>query len=407
MIRRRGTPYEIGDMACRCDISLGLQFGDKSAIPQVLDKLDRSVYPLHLRFSDGDLISVPAPAPLHRLPNQIRDLHRASQWLNAHHPLDYAERLACLGHNDSKIVLNVTHSYADGTYFKHLLDHLFEAAPINLPSLPPILENRLPAQFAAAADVALPWTYDPCLTRFDTHHGTLDSPSKFIKYETLRFSGDELLCYNRQTRKFENTTDYMWLSQLLATAVHSGKLPAVAGVSTCVDTRSLMTAPLPDGYTLLKCFSQVTASTPLSGGLTLREVACRMRADMARRRAALEDIARIKYGSAVPAGRPLKGLVMEISNMGAMAVRWPLIDAWAGLNMHADLSGDGTSIMSFSVATERRDDFVMRFRYSDARLGDDEALAIARSLRHVVTRVPLDATVQAAFDELRTLQRQR
>jgi hypothetical protein len=404
LIRRPGARYEIGDMFCRCDIGLALQFSDKSVIPHVLDRLDRAAYGLHLRYSDGNLISVPSPAPRYRLPNQVRDLHRAAQWLNEHHPLNYSDRLACLGYNDSKVVFNVTHSYADGGHFKYLIDQLFETKPIDLPPLPPTLEEVLPKEFAAAKHVTLPWTFDPDLARFTSHHATLVNPSKFIKYETLRFSGDEVKCFNPAKRRFENTTDYLWLSELLAIAVHSGRLPELAGVSTCVDTRSYLKKPYPE-YSLLKCFTQITASTPLLPNLTLREVGRRMRQDMLNRRGDLHDIARLKYCNEKPIGVPKPGLVMEISNMGPVALKGPLVEVWTGLNMHADVTGDGVSIMSFSANGPKKNELVMRFRYSDAKIGEDEALAIAKSLKYFMRNISLDRTVQSAFEELREAQK--
>jgi hypothetical protein len=402
MIRRRATSYEAMDMSCHCNICIGLQFADKSVIPQVLDKLDRSVYGLHLSYNDGYITRVPASAPRHRLPNDIRDLHRASQWLNQTHPLVFSERLASLGYNDTKVILNITHSYADGGYFRYLIDHLFDPAPGDLPALPPILQDRLPNEFAAAQNVAVPWTFDPYLTRFSTRHATFANPSQFIKYETLRFRAEDLQCFNRETRRFENVGDHIWLSELLAIAVHSGKLPDLSGISTCVDTRSHFKT-LPSGYTLLKCFTQVTASTPLSPRQTLRQVGNGMRADLIRRRGILEDIARIKFDDSKPVGKPFPGIVLEVSNMGPIALKWPIVDAWTGLSMHSQFTGDGVSVMSFSVEREKVKELVLRFRYSDGRLGDDEACAIAKSLEHCMKHISLDRTVQSAFDELQDL----
>jgi hypothetical protein len=65
---------------------------------------------------------------------------------------------------------------------------------------------------------------------------------------------------------------------------------------------------------------------------------------------------------------------------------------------------DSLSIMAFSVIGEKKKDVVVRLRHSDARIGEDEAFAIAKSVDHPWRDVTLDRSVRSVFEELRELR---
>jgi hypothetical protein len=399
LLQRSATVWEVVDFTPRCDIVLAFQLANKAAVSQVLDHLDRAVTPLHLKYDGSRIHAVPSPAPRQPLPNQIRDLHRAAEWAFDHCPLNFADRLGMLAYNDSKVVLNVSHAFSDGGYFKFLTEHLFDANPPARPALPPRFEEMLPVEFAAARDVVLPWSHDPDLTRIYSRHQKLPVGSGWAKYETLRFSGDEVKCFNRQIGKFENTNDYLWLALLLASAVPGGQLPTFSGISTCADLRRRLSPPV-DG-SILKFFAHINAHTPILGSDTLREVGRRMRADLMRRYDALEDIARIKYVEKQSCGKPIPGIILEVTNMGPIHIKWPVVDAWACLRVGSARVAESLAIMGFSVMGEKKKDLIVRLRYGEGWLGDDEVFEIANMVGHVLKNISLDRTVQSTFDELK------
>jgi hypothetical protein len=402
MLTRRATNWETFDFNIRSDLGLAFQVADKSAIPQILDNLDRSVIGLHLKFADGHLTTVPSPAIRHRLPDGVRDLQRAVSWLNEHHPIEYADRVGYLAFNDSKVVLNINHSVSDGGYLKFLCERVLESPPRELPPFPAIMEEVFRDEFPFAKEPLLAGPYDLELSRVFSRHTRFENPSPWAKFETIRFRGEELQCFNHRLKRFNDTTDYCWLGHLLACAVHSGELPTRAGFCTCVDLRPRIKKPVDHSH--LKTFSVLNACTDFKPSMTLREIGARLRADMRRRESKFHDIAIMKFPARIPPGPPLKGMGLDVTNMGPLRIKWPIVDAWASIRIGTEFAANWLTIMTFSVMGERRNDLVVRFRFANSRFGEDEALAIAKSINHFWRHIPLERTIQSAFDELREVQ---
>jgi hypothetical protein len=297
------------------------------------------------------------------------------------------------------VVLNVSHSISDGGYLKFLTEQLFEPVPASLPKVPPTLEQLFEEEYCAAPDIALPPPYDPVLNRISTHHSSLQPASPWCKFETLRFRGDDIQCFDPKLKKFNDTTDYIWLAFLLASCVHRGSLTDFAGISTCVDLRARLKKS-PSGYAILKFFSVLNAHTVTSPAMTLREIGRRMRADMRRRESELEDIARMKYCERVCAGPAFPGLTLGITNMGPLRIRWPIADAWAEVRVARGFAETMMTVMGFSVMGERKNVLVVRLRFADSKFGEDEAFEMAKSMGHVMRNISLERTLKSAFDEL-------
>jgi hypothetical protein len=402
MLRRRLNLYEQADFAHLCDLSLAFEFANRSAVSQALDNLDRSVLPLHLRHENGDLISVPSPAPRYPLPTQIHDLTTATNWVHNHHPINYNQRLANLAFNDSKVVLNMSHGFSDGGYLKFLTEHLFDSNPVSLPSLPPRIEDLLSSEFAVAPTESFYWTYDPELIRFSTRHSNLGNGSEFIQFKTLRFRAPELPSFNQKVGKLKDTTDCIWMALLLSSAVVGGSLPEWAAFCNCADLRRRLQKP---DLSILKFYGHLNARTKLGRELTLREVGRRLREDMMQRFDGFEEIGRIKYGEKRPQRSPFPGVILEVSNVGPIRIKWPIVDVWAGLRVRSELPGDSLSIMAYSIVGEKKNDLVLILRYSDAKVGEDEIVEIAKLVEYMMKKMSLDRTVQSAFDELKEFNR--
>jgi hypothetical protein len=195
--------------------------------------------------------------------------------------------------------------------------------------------------------------------------------------------------------------DYLWLSLILGTAaLDTGNLPNWAGCSTCVDMRSRL-RPEQIDYTVGQCYSELTASTPLSGNMTLRDAGQRMREDLVRRRNRLEDFVGLKFLDEEFSGPTFPGIGLEVTNMGQINIRPPATDAWASLVSSGEEDGYCLTAMAFSVVGPAKNDLVVRLRYGVNQLGADEAYDVARVVDHFLRNVSLDRKVQDAFDEVK------
>jgi hypothetical protein len=238
------------------------------------------------------------------------------------------------------------------------------------------------------------------MIRFPSKHTFIESPAQMVKYETIRYRAPELQCFNKKAGKIQNLTDYLWLSIVLATAAeNTGKLPEIAGISTCVDLRSRL-PPNKIDYTIGKCFAQMTCASPLIPDMTLREIGKRIRADLARRRARYDDFSKIKFEGEEYTGTLVPGKGLEVSSIGLFNIKPPISDVWASLTMDGIIIEQVLAAMAFSVIGSGKNDVVLRLRYGNMGLGEDEVFAMSKLVDHFMRNISLDRTVQSAFDEL-------
>jgi hypothetical protein len=125
---------------------------------------------------------------------------------------------------------------------------------------------------------------------------------------------------------------------------------------------------------------------------------------MRRRESELEDIARMKYCEKPQTGPMFPGLTLGITNMGPLKIKWPIVDAWASVNVRAGFAANSIMVMAFSVMGEKKNDLIVRLRFNDSKLGDDEAFEMAKSIDYVMRNIPLDRTLKSAFDELKQIK---
>jgi hypothetical protein len=112
----------------------------------------------------------------------------------------------------------------------------------------------------------------------------------------------------------------------------------------------------------------------------------------------------MRFAGRTFAGPPLKGLGLNVTNIGPLRIKWPIVDAWASIRIAESFASGSLSITAFSVTGKRRNDLAMRLRYGDGVFGDDEAATMAKSIGHFVRHIRLDRNVQSALDELREIQ---
>jgi hypothetical protein len=404
--RRKLSHCQSFDLSEASDIQLAFAFSDKSVIPQVIDKLCKTVVGLNLRREDDYIVSVPEKPLIYQIPNQLRDLQRAANYVGRRYPVNPAVRCGVIGHNDTKVVLNLTHAVGDGGYFKYITDHLFDPVPANLPLFPKTIVDLLPDEVARCPDTFYrPWEYDPDITRFTGRYPNLTPETVLGKYETMRFPAPSLQCFDRSTGKIKNLNDYLWLSLILSTAaLDSGKLPTFAGASTCVDMRSRLRSDQID-YSVAMFFSQLTCMSKLRPDATLRSVGAGMRDDLVKRRERLDDFGRDKFIGKSFGNVTFPGTGIEITNMGVLNIKPPIKDAWASLVYDAPVLGYCLAGMAFSVVGSGKNDLVLRLRYTNKALGDDEVFEVAKAVDHFLRNISLDRTVQSAFDEIKAFMK--
>jgi hypothetical protein len=122
---------------------------------------------------------------------------------------------------------------------------------------------------------------------------------------------------------------------------------------------------------------------------------------MMRRYNELEEIGRIKHGEIAPPGPPIPGVVLEVSGVGPLQIKWPILDARLVLRVRSELPGNSLALMAYSVIGEQKNNLELIFRYADGVISDRQMGEIAKTVRYALMKISLDRTMQSAFEELR------
>ncbi|KAH0794241.1 hypothetical protein GPJ56_001844 [Histomonas meleagridis] len=403
MISRPITKLDVYDLEASCMIQLAVEFSNKNVMFQVIDNLQKSIIGLHLKTDDKRLIYTPEEVKVAKIPDNLQTLQEATEWVVKNNTPNYKDRIASLSASDNKVVLNINHAMADGGYFKYIIDHLFYP-PSKTPYFTRLTTDIFSSQISSSPDTVKLWQCDPNLTRIQSKSKLPKVPSSYAKYHTFSSSTYDFKCYNPRTQKCDGLTETFWLSLILSTAAHNGFLDKTVGCCTCVDLRPYL-LPHENDFSIGNCFSEITASTPISLNATLRDVGARMREDLMKRNKRGEAFGFLKNIGKPMVDPIIPGVGLEISNVGLIKIKKPIKDVWMSLSMQAKYTEDIVSLMGFSVLGNGRNDTTIRFRYCDSKLADDETKSITNSIEYFFKNISLDKTVGDALDELKYVQK--
>lgn len=418
-LKRPMTARDHFDMDSRAMIQLTLQVASQEVIPKIVDYFNQTVIGLHLKQEGENLVVHNDKLPIFQIPNTYRTktLQGVATYVGQNCCLPFSQSLASISVGEKVVVLNIVHSISDGGYFKLLVHGFLNGIyPFKNQLAPfPVTSPELyPKEIARAPSGLFGWGKGPDVIRIRTKdpNGIRQGHGFGPQYYTIKTPANRLKCYNHKSHKVSNFTETLWLSQILASSCHKSRLLEKAGIITCVDLRQWIENPKQiDPFSVCNSFATVTPVSHIRPGMTLRELGRQMRLDLHRR---LDNFEQFSFAKAfenenqdgTDANDESQDPVLEITSMGTLHLKPPIVDAYTSFTVQPVHANRVVSLMSFGVKSRNIDDVIIRLRYGPNQFSTHEMNLYGKTIDYFMHNVDLDLTVNDAFQELLSFQKQ-
>ncbi|KAH0793328.1 hypothetical protein GPJ56_002738 [Histomonas meleagridis] len=389
---RKLRPSDYFDINAATMLQLALKVENPKYVNDIAHKLTRIVVPLHTRTHGDLMITHCEEVPVYFLPSKIKTLQEAANFTAINYTKPFNKALASVAAGKDFVVLNINHLCSDGGYFKYIVSHLNDQ--VKSKNILPLKAEDIFSSEIDKAPIVQPWNCDPYITRISTN-GNPKADSPYGSYFTIKAKMSDLMCYDKKTKSIKKFTETLWLSHMLAAFVHKHHIDEYGGVCTCMDLRNFLPKQSID-YSLTNCFSAVSPSSHISSDMKLSEVGRLMREDMEKKIKEKHHFGFIKSLGVSSDAKPIPGIGLEITNMGALPIQKPIVDAFVSHHAKTINISSIVSLMSFSVA----DDIYIRLRYGSGVLTHEEMNKYAKSIDFFIRNISLNNTVEEAYNEM-------
>ncbi len=374
-------------------IQLGVKVSDARYIPQLIEEASKMSVGLHVRRVGNEIWRTNEPPIIINLPTWIESVEDACQW-TAQQKLPSSTRCSNLSVGQNILILNSNHMAADGGFFKQVLTRFQE-------SLAGIPAKRYPQTLISSEDyyrvheieAGKPFNHSGCTcVMTDCKEGVHDKAETFVW--AFKFPTKELNCFDKAKGRPSSLTEAIWSSYILSALAFNGKLGTMR-CETCCDLRKTHQF-MPE----VACDFTIAAPEAVCKPTeTVADMGKQIRNDLqqilgSNRRFAFwnQDLANYK---------PIaKGCALEISHLGTIAFKKPIIDACMQIMMESKQTEEVVSLLTFSKVNEDHDDFYGRLRCSPHRLNVTEGRILGMTVEHALKNISPKMTIQEAFDEL-------
>lgn len=394
---------EIWYLQCKSMVQMSIEVDKPSKVPEVVNKLRNRAIGLSIKMTDDSLVYTDANIDVYKIPNSVGNCKEASEWAQKHAMPDLYERIGTISANDRFVTLNMNHIVSDGGYLQNLHrslddDHIAEESHGYLP---------LPLEYFYAKRVAeqpinTTRVYnDASMTRALTTRRKDPIKGANMLDKVHFIPVEELQCFSKEKKAPHKLTESIWTSYCLAAMSFNDKISDF-GCSTCVNMRNLIN----NSQRLDVCnhFSALTTLAKTHKNSTLKSIGEEMRKDMNTK---LQQGALFAFMKACEENAPLielPGVGMQMTSPGIFRFKKPFVDCYIGMTMNSDYSDSTIPLMVYSVITEDKNEIALRLMYGPNKVEEKEAASIARKIVHLMKNVPVTATVEEAFNEIKLIE---
>lgn len=433
MITQPATQRCIYETGSNCMIQLGIEVSQTKFVEPVINFLNKHVFGLHLQLklqsrdtgilqytNDDPPIFQVTPLPV----THKNHLQQISESFISDHYVNPSIRLGSIGYTNNFIVLNLSHSVGDGGYFRFIIEQLNkflhnEKSPFWDKKIPyfqrePVDIFRNDLKNAPQSDFS--WWNKPKVNRVYSNTKSIN-PSFDLKtnceYVTKRIDSSNLACFypipnSPKKGRLHGLTNSFWTSIYLASSIHNLSLPKPIGIEdhismpTVVDLRRYMNIS-EIGFDVGNNFSNVIPYASVSLEEKLSCIGQRMKNNMFELMKKKNDIYTLKSFdnilNAPKKSKPPPGCSVELTYVGPIHIKEPIVDIWCGHSMNVRSSA--ISMMGFSIVNDNigRNELVTRLRYSPPYFDDSEAKNMANVIDFCLKNIEDTMTVNQALEE--------
>lgn len=393
----------------QCQVAVETE--DPSIIPMLIKNFTKAMIGFNLRLEGDELIYRKCEVPIYSLPRGIRTCESACNYVEVHYKIKSTDPLCKIAVNDNIVAVSALHMLYDGGFFINLFPKLTEKIDdqnylnfSKLRKVPYTPYELFPRKFSQSMTKLIEKHYDdlqrlPHVKVSSQLDDNVDSEC-YITSHSFECPAKE---YQFLTNKMSLTDMYWTFIPICLMALDNRQQPL--GMSSCVDLRQFMKKT---DINRLVCqnFTQVNMSPNVdTSKMTVREVGKLIRA---RFNEIKIDGTLFASFAAFCEGKPPKlnpnFLYPGISNIGRFVCKPPITDCFAQQTLKSKYNGCYAAFSCFSKTKHGVNTVSTRFLQPPTLLNSMDSNALARSVVHAMKNISVDATVQQAFDDVRSFQ---
>ena len=387
-------------------MQLGLEFSDPGACAKAIDTIVKVCPAMRIIREGNKVVFHEDMEPL------ITDLPQNMDWKEAcdctymrRDSMRYTNRWASICANDKRLLINLTHHFADGGYFLQLIDLISNnrELPSHVTCFPVWIMRSLPDElekvrkaFMSGGEFAGPDELTRIKSKKDVTELVHMKYFDVADVRTVKCHVKDLQCYDKSTGKCSGLTESLWMSLLFSASAWNNKLERF-GMTSCVDQRRYIKDKLDpweigSGLVILDHYADCVPNE------SLKDLAKRLRTNFNER---FNGPDRYTYFGR---RQDHKEMMLELSNVGRVPIKEPLTDVWMLLKLSEHQAADNLALLSWTIDSEVRNDLFGQLRYAYSRLTNSEAELLKDSVKFCLEQIPLSTSVQDAFNAVRDFQ---
>ena len=390
-------------------IQFAVEVNDPKYVPIIIKNLKSSITAFNLRKEEDHFVYDERPIHIYEIPKSIKSSQEACSFISKI-DFDYKDRFAIIAANDNHIAINVSHLICDGGFFVDLFGKLLKQEPVRLKSVFPITTEEVFPNECNKVDEKTILRHKKSfeyLTSLRWSPGYEESLKKVDDKTTAKFVPiivkvkDAMFWKN----KFGLTETY-WIGLTLSMMAMNGKLDEAFGVSTCVDLRNKMSQESKNPSISQNFSSANIIAKGVSPNITVRDLGKLMREDLQLKQN--DGTLFASYKSLFITGQYESNLqpfgYAELSNIGRFPCTGPIVDMWVQNSIKSSNVLSSTTLIAFSKDYHGENTIVAGFQQPIGTISEEDTKVITKSIEHFMTKMPVDITLQEAFNELKHFQ---
>lgn len=213
----------------------------------------------------------------------------------------------------------------------------------------------------------------------------------------------DLQIYNKTKNKVSNLTEALWTSYILAVSAYNDRFDKT-GIVTCIDMRRFLPSHM-IGWDICNQYSSINVSANnFDDNSTVKELGSKMRECLNERIERGHHYSFLKSLTSIPDGESIKGIGLELSNIGPMKISGPITDLFFKSSVSDKSTDPLISHSSYSVKTPDKNILHGMFRYKSSIIDDKTANIISKSVEYILKNINVNTSVKESIKMVQEFQ---
>lgn len=394
-------------------IQLALKVESSNSISELYDFFTKSVACLHFRYIDDCNLEYNKNKIFqYNIPSELTDLGEVSTYvgLNFTPPKEEAFGSIAINEKNKIFVLNVSHRFCDGGFFKYLLDKFSKKEYPNQTPMLPRFSSDIFKEEIKNAPVIKSFMNDENIFRFTPNKlaSTTSTNHYYVNYD-IKMKANEFKTYDRSKNSPRNITDIMYLSQYFASSAYKEKLFNKFSITTILDLRESLSYK-PDFLSCYHCAQITPTVSGISPNDKLSDLTKKLKEDLKLQRKQNKQFSMLK--AKVDVNSIVQGIPLCYSAVGVMNIKRPIVDAYAGILMNCSSpksvsdAHDQIALFNWSVKDDeqKKNDFTTQIWYNPNIFDSNEIQLYGKRVEYVLKNVSLDQRIGDVYNAVKKIK---